>query len=73
MKPMRSSLVGSVEPYRAIRGSPLPKATLQMAEFPSAMATERDYSHRSTVQKLGVTADQRVEIAGDVVPGSGAT
>ena len=33
------------------------------------MATERDYSHRSTVQKLGVKADQRVEIAGDV--GSG--
>ena len=40
-----------------------------MAEFPPAMATERDYSHRSTVQKLGVTADQRVEIAGDVGPG----
>jgi hypothetical protein len=33
------------------------------------MATERDYSHRSTVQKLGVTPDQRVEIAGDVGPG----
>src|SRR5215207_10153445 len=33
------------------------------------MATERDYSHRSTVQKLGVMPDQRVEIAGDVGPG----
>ena len=33
------------------------------------MATERDYSHRSTVQKLGVLPDQRVEIAGDVGPG----
>ena len=33
------------------------------------MATERDYSHRSTVQKLGVTPDQRVEMAGDVGPG----
>ena len=33
------------------------------------MATERDYSHRSTVQKLGVTAHQRVEITGDVGPG----
>ena len=33
------------------------------------MATERDYSHRSTVQKLGVKLDQRVEIAGDVGPG----
>src|SRR5918993_3187552 len=33
------------------------------------MATEREYSHRSTVQKLGVMPDQRVEIAGDVGPG----
>ena len=33
------------------------------------MATERDYSHRSTVQKLGVLPDQRVEIAGDLGPG----
>jgi hypothetical protein len=33
------------------------------------MATERDYSHRSTVQKLGVTQAQRVEIAGDVGAG----
>ena len=33
------------------------------------MAPERDYSHRSTVQKLGMAPDQRVEVAGDV--GSG--
>jgi hypothetical protein len=33
------------------------------------MATETDYSHRSTVQKLGVRPDDRVEIAGDVGPG----
>ena len=33
------------------------------------MATERDYSHRSTVQKLGVGPEQRVEISGDVGPG----
>ncbi len=33
------------------------------------MATERDYSHRSTVQKLGMAPDQRVEVAGDVGPG----
>jgi Protein of unknown function (DUF3052) len=33
------------------------------------MAQERDYSHRSAVQKLGVKPDQRVEITGDV--GSG--
>src|SRR5919112_6639035 len=40
-----------------------------MTEFRAAMATERDYSHRSTVQKLGVGPEQRVEIAGDVGPG----
>ena len=34
------------------------------------MATEeRDYSHRSAVQKLGVKPEQRVEIIGDVGPG----
>src|SRR3954453_3854820 len=33
------------------------------------MPTETDYSHRSTVQKLGVKPDQRVEIAGDVGTG----
>jgi hypothetical protein len=33
------------------------------------MAQERDYTHRSVVQKLGVKADERVEIAGDVGPG----
>lgn len=30
---------------------------------------EKDYSHRSTVQKLGVKPDERVEITGDVGPG----
>ena len=33
------------------------------------MSQEKDYSHRSTVQKLGVKPGERVEIAGDV--GSG--
>ena len=33
------------------------------------MATDTDYSHRTTVQKLGLKPDQRVEIAGDVGPG----
>jgi hypothetical protein len=33
------------------------------------MAQETDYSHRSTVQKLGVKPDDRVEVTGDV--GSG--
>jgi hypothetical protein len=34
-----------------------------------ATTTERDYSHRTTVQKLGVSPDDRVEIVGDVGPG----
>jgi hypothetical protein len=33
------------------------------------MATDTDYSHRTTVQKLGLKPDQRVEVTGDV--GSG--
>jgi hypothetical protein len=40
-----------------------------MTEFGPPMATERDYSHRSTVQKLGVGPEQRVEITGDVGAG----
>ena len=32
------------------------------------MATDTDYSHRTTVQKLGVRPDERVEVAGDVGP-----
>jgi hypothetical protein len=34
-----------------------------------ATSTERDYSHRSTVQKLAVKPDERLEVSGDV--GSG--
>jgi Protein of unknown function (DUF3052) len=30
------------------------------------MATDTDYSHRSTVQKLGVKPDERLEVTGDV-------
>jgi hypothetical protein len=33
------------------------------------MVQERDYSHRTAVQKLGVKPDQRLEVAGDVGPG----
>lgn len=33
------------------------------------MADHKDYSHRTTVQKLGVKGDQRLEVAGDVGPG----
>src|SRR5204862_7772599 len=31
-----------------------------------ATTAERDYSHRTTVQKLGVGPDERLEVAGDV-------
>ncbi len=30
------------------------------------MATDTDYSHRTSVQKLGVRPDDRLEVAGDV-------
>jgi Protein of unknown function (DUF3052) len=33
------------------------------------MATDTDYSHRTTVQKLGLKPDQRVEVSGDVGTG----
>ncbi|MEA2246901.1 MAG: hypothetical protein QOH46_1430 [Solirubrobacteraceae bacterium] len=33
------------------------------------MATETDYSHRTTVQKLGLKPDSRVEVSGDVGAG----
>jgi hypothetical protein len=33
------------------------------------MSPETDYSHRSAVQKLGVRADDRVEVVGDVGTG----
>jgi hypothetical protein len=33
------------------------------------MAQETDYSHRSTVQKLGVRPDDRIEVSGDVGAG----
>jgi Protein of unknown function (DUF3052) len=33
------------------------------------MQTERDYSHRTTVEKLGVVPAQRVEVSGDVGAG----
>src|SRR4051794_1842031 len=33
------------------------------------MIRERDYSHRTLAQKLGVRAEERVEVVGDVGPG----
>jgi hypothetical protein len=32
------------------------------------MTQEKDYSHRTVAQKLGVRADERVEVVGDVGP-----
>ena len=41
-----------------------------MAEFDGMATTqERDYSHRTAVQKLGVAPGQRVEVTGDVGAG----
>jgi hypothetical protein len=34
-----------------------------------AATTERDYSHRTAAQKLGIRPEERVEIVGDVGPG----
>jgi len=34
-----------------------------------ATTTERDYGHRTAVQKLGVQQGQRIEVVGDVGPG----
>jgi hypothetical protein len=35
----------------------------------SATPKEKDYSHRTTVQKLGVAPGERIEVQGDVGPG----
>ena len=35
----------------------------------SVKPTEKDYSHRTTVQKLGVRPGERIEVQGDVGPG----
>ncbi len=40
-----------------------------MAQLHSENMPDKDYSHRSVVQKLGVRPDERVEIAGDVGAG----
>ena len=40
-------------------------AVLEMA----TQAKEKDYSHRTTVQKLGVKPGDRIEVQGDVGPG----
>src|SRR5215208_1699341 len=69
MKPMRSSAGRCAHDIAHGGMHALPEGVPRMAEFRAAMATERDYSHRSTVQKLGVAAEQRVEITGDVGPG----
>ena len=40
-----------------------------MSQFDVEIVAERDYTHRTAVQKLGVKPDERVEIAGDVGAG----
>src|SRR3954449_855760 len=35
----------------------------------TSTSTERDYSHRSTVQKLAVRPDERLEVSGDIGAG----
>ena len=35
----------------------------------AAKSKEKDYSHRTTVQKLGVKPGERIEVQGDVGPG----
>jgi hypothetical protein len=42
---------------------------MQRFEMPTAEKKEKDYSHRTTVQKLGVKPGDRVEVQGDVGPG----
>src|ERR671922_1528248 len=70
MPPMKPTSLSSVRlgaPYRARRTSGTAAAN---GRIPCRkMQTERDYSHRTTVEKLGVVPAQRVEIAGDVGPG----
>jgi hypothetical protein len=43
------------------------ECTLDMAT--TAQPQEKDYSHRTTVQKLGVKPGERIEVQGDVGPG----
>src|SRR5829696_9944544 len=69
MKPIGSSLVGPSKISRRTACMPFRKDRCKWQNSGAPMATERDYSHRSTVQKLGVGPEQRVEIAGDVGPG----
>jgi Protein of unknown function (DUF3052) len=52
---------------RAFNAPGTTDANVRMAD--AQMATERDYSHRTAVQKLGVRPDERIEVTGDV--GSG--
>lgn len=37
--------------------------------MPTSLKREKDYSHRTTVQKLGVQPGDRIEVQGDVGPG----
>src|SRR5215213_7447696 len=42
---------------------------MRPSDMATSIKTEKDYSHRTTVQKLGVKPDERIEVQGDVGPG----
>jgi hypothetical protein len=42
---------------------------MRPSDMATSTKTEKDYSHRTTVQKLGVRPDERIEVDGDVGPG----
>src|SRR5512134_418115 len=74
MKPIGASSVRLAGAYRAAEtaGAPVQAFRNTCCKWQNswrAMAQDRDYSHRTAVQKLGVQPDQRVEVAGDVGPG----
>src|ERR687896_1898460 len=69
MNPIGSSLVAQSKISRTTACMPFRRDRCKWQNSWAPMATERDYTHRSTVQKLGVGPEQRVEIAGDVGPG----
>jgi hypothetical protein len=69
MKPIGSSSASLVRPGGYRVQQPFRNAGCKWQNSVSAMATERDYSHRTAIEKLGVRPDQRVEVAGDVGAG----
>jgi Protein of unknown function (DUF3052) len=56
-------------PFWNTRLQPFRNTPCKWQNCASSMATARDYSHRTVIEKLGVGPDQRVEVSGDVGPG----